>query len=84
MVALMGGGAELLCSCSAWEKGGREGEGRKKEKEKEKKKKGRGEKKREEREASARFAAAVGHARASAFGRLATSTRSEEKKEMLY
>ena len=45
-----------------------------------KKKNGERERKRE-RELSARFAAAVGHARAAAFGRSVTSTRNERKGE---
>jgi len=47
VVAVMGGGAELLCSCSAWEKGEREGEGKRKRKG-EKEKKGEGKEKKRE------------------------------------
>jgi len=59
-----------------------EGEGRemkKKGRRKRKKEREREKKERERDSVSAGFAAAVGHARAAAFGRSATSTRNEEK-----
>ena len=80
----MGLDAAELCSvrCAGEkrrrEKEEREGGG----KEKEKKEKGKREKEKwRERELSAGFAAAVGHARAAAFGRSVTSTRNERKGE---
>ena len=79
-------GVELCsASCGAWERKEEEGEGRKGRREKKKREKGKREKKEKkrergkERELLAGFAAAVGHARAAAFGRSATSTRNERK-----
>ena len=72
-----------LLGCITWGRKDEEGEGRKerREKKKEKRKKREKEKNEKERELSARFAAAVGHARAATFGRSTTCTRNERRRK---
>ena len=78
-------GAERPCSCRAWEEGGggrrKKREGGEKEKRKRKKEKKKRKGREGKRELPARFAAAVGHARAATLGRSTTCARNEKKRD---